>query len=284
MGLNDGFEQARSQILLMPTLSSIDKAYAMVVQDESRKMIAGNAYRQAGHIDPIALFTARPRRNFNLECEFCHLKCHTKIECYKLMKCEFCNKTGHRNPQTTYQSGSKVETGQSFTKEQYNQLLQLLNKNFTGEASVNMAGKYFCGNIALCENIELCKWIVDTGATNHMTGDKSLLKNETSVGNSGKVQLSSVKEIGKREEDLYILSVALGKKVNKAFAVTNKGSMDIWHKRTGHVPVQVLRRISSLQENISNIHSSTLSKCEIFPLARQLEYHFKLVLAEYARF
>ncbi|XP_019263436.1 PREDICTED: uncharacterized protein LOC109241171 [Nicotiana attenuata] len=304
MGLNDGFEQARSQILLMPTLSSIDKAYAMVVQDESSKMIAGNAYGQAGHTDPTALFTARPRRNYNLECEFCHLKGHTKIECYKLMKCEFCNKTGHRkencykivgyptdfkqkkkanavmvdttgqqdlrSPQATYQPGSSVETGQFFTKEQYNQLLQLLNKNSIGEASVNMAGKCFSGNISLCENLELCKWIVDTGATNHMTGDKSLLKNETSVGNSGQVQLPTgdqplfliwesvnsqedllsgrVKEIGKREEDLYILSAALGKKVNKAFAVTNKGSMDIWHKRTGHVPVQVLRRIPSLQE------------------------------------
>ncbi|XP_070008316.1 uncharacterized protein [Nicotiana sylvestris] len=96
MGLNDGFEQARSQILLMPTLLSIDKAYAMVVQDENRKMIAGNAYGQAGHTDPTALFTARPSRNFNLKCEFCHLKGHTKIECYKLMKYEFCNKTGHR--------------------------------------------------------------------------------------------------------------------------------------------------------------------------------------------
>lgn len=61
MGLNDGFEQARSQILLMPIWSSIDKAYAMVVQNESRKMIAGNAYGQAGQTDPIALFTARPR-------------------------------------------------------------------------------------------------------------------------------------------------------------------------------------------------------------------------------
>ncbi|XP_019251045.1 PREDICTED: uncharacterized protein LOC109229959 [Nicotiana attenuata] len=179
MGLNDSFEQARSQILLMPTLPSIDKAYAMVVHDESRKMIAGNAYGQSGHTDPTALFiahsTSRPRRNYNLECEFCHLKGHTKNECYKLMKCEFCNKTGHRkencykivgypfnfkqkkkanavmidttgqqdlrNPQATYQPGSSVETAQLFTKEQYNQLLQLLNKNSIGEASVNMAAR-----------------------------------------------------------------------------------------------------------------------------------------------
>ncbi|OIT01209.1 hypothetical protein A4A49_59827, partial [Nicotiana attenuata] len=174
-----------------------------------------------------------------------------------------------------------------------------------------MAGKCFCGNVALCENLELCKWIVDTGATNHMTGDKSLLKNETSVGNSGQVQLPTgdsasilhmgecqltggdvlkdvfcvpafkfnlmsvskvtedlkcsvtffpkncvfqdllsgrVKEIGRSEEDLYILSTALGKTVNRAFAATSKeGGMEIWHRRTGHVPIQVLRRIPSIQ-------------------------------------
>ncbi|XP_070014558.1 uncharacterized protein LOC142175550 [Nicotiana tabacum] len=74
MGLNDNFEQARSQILLMPTLPSIDKAYTMVVQDESRKLITGGSYGQAGHNGPTALFTAhstsRSRRNYSLECDF----------------------------------------------------------------------------------------------------------------------------------------------------------------------------------------------------------------------
>ncbi|XP_075100846.1 uncharacterized protein LOC142176651 [Nicotiana tabacum] len=55
MGLNDSFEQARSQILLMPTLPSIDKAYAMVVQEESKKSITGGSY---GHNDPTAMFIA----------------------------------------------------------------------------------------------------------------------------------------------------------------------------------------------------------------------------------
>ncbi|XP_070001964.1 uncharacterized protein LOC142166113 [Nicotiana tabacum] len=99
MGLNDNFEQARSQILLMSSLPSIDKAYAMVVQEESRKSFTGSTYGQTRHNDPTALFTAqsisRPRRNYSLECDFCHLKGHTRNECYKLIKCEFCNKTGH---------------------------------------------------------------------------------------------------------------------------------------------------------------------------------------------
>ncbi|OIS99405.1 hypothetical protein A4A49_62550, partial [Nicotiana attenuata] len=195
-----------------------------------------------------------------------------------------------------------------------------------------MAGKCFCGNVALCENLELCKWIVHTGATNHMTGDKSLLKNKTSVGNSGQVQLPTgdsasishmgdcqltggdvlkdvlcvpafkfnlmsvskvtedlkcsvtffpkccvfqdllsgrVKEIGRREEDLYILSTALGKTVNRAFAYTSKeGGMEIWHRRTGHVPIQVLRRIPSIQHYGTEGSSESLFLDKI-PVPRQ---------------
>ncbi|OIS96282.1 hypothetical protein A4A49_58614, partial [Nicotiana attenuata] len=77
-GLNDNFEQAWSQILLMPVLPSIDKAYSMVVQDESRKLIDGGTYGQAGHNDPTAHSTSRPKRNYSLEYDFCHLKGHTR--------------------------------------------------------------------------------------------------------------------------------------------------------------------------------------------------------------
>ncbi|OIS98959.1 hypothetical protein A4A49_61011, partial [Nicotiana attenuata] len=186
MGLNDNFEQARSHILLMPSLPSIDKAYAMVVQEESRKSFAGGTYGQGGLNDPTALFTAqstsKPRRNY-----MCNKTWHLKENCYKIIgyPSDFKQKKKKANvvmmdgsarqgviasPNTSmYQSSSNVEPAQVFTKEQYNQLLQLLNKGSTAGTSANME--------------------VDTGATNHMTGDKSLLKNETSVGNSGQVQL-----------------------------------------------------------------------------------------------
>ncbi|XP_016467451.1 uncharacterized protein LOC107790069 [Nicotiana tabacum] len=58
MGLSDSFEKARSQLLLLPTLPSINKAYAMLVQDESRRMITGSNYGNIGNIEPTTLFTA----------------------------------------------------------------------------------------------------------------------------------------------------------------------------------------------------------------------------------
>jgi len=43
MGLNESYLQARSQILLMSPLPSVNQAYAMIVSDESHKAVATNA-------------------------------------------------------------------------------------------------------------------------------------------------------------------------------------------------------------------------------------------------
>ncbi|XP_075080118.1 uncharacterized protein LOC142165469 [Nicotiana tabacum] len=98
MGLNDGYSQVRSQIIMKSKIPPVNQAYAMILQNESQKLVAGGGY-SAESIDPTALFSSKlgqkQRRNFNVECDFCHLKGHTKEECYKLMKCDYCNKKGH---------------------------------------------------------------------------------------------------------------------------------------------------------------------------------------------
>ncbi|KAK4724729.1 hypothetical protein R3W88_027508 [Solanum pinnatisectum] len=43
MGLNESYLQARSQILLMSPLPSVNQAYAMIVSDESHKAVATSA-------------------------------------------------------------------------------------------------------------------------------------------------------------------------------------------------------------------------------------------------
>lgn len=83
----------------MPNVPSINQAYAMVVLSESRKMITGNNYEGSSSIDLTTLFIAHssqtPKKNYNLQCNYCHLKGHTKSQCYKLIKCDFYNKSRH---------------------------------------------------------------------------------------------------------------------------------------------------------------------------------------------
>ncbi|XP_019239769.1 PREDICTED: uncharacterized protein LOC109219749 [Nicotiana attenuata] len=271
MGLSDSFEQARSQILLMPTLPSINKAYAMVVQDESRRMITGNNYGNAGNIEPTALFTAQSGNK---------QRRHLKDKCYKIVGYppDFKPK-GKANaallseqPQTTQMSNQQISNAtvpaQFFTQDQYNQLLQLLNKNSVGYANAHMAdllhNKQSVGSTG---QVQLPTG--DSATISHMgecqlTGGDTLKDvlcvpafkfNLLSVSNMTKdlkccvtffpqcfvfrdLLSGKVKGIGKEEEGLYVLSTSVGGKVNRAFAATSGAGADLCHKRTGHVPMQ----------------------------------------------
>ncbi|XP_016433405.1 uncharacterized protein LOC107759915 [Nicotiana tabacum] len=59
MGLNDGYCQSRRQILMISPIPSVKQAYALVVQGESQKLVAGGAYNPNDHMEPTALFTGR---------------------------------------------------------------------------------------------------------------------------------------------------------------------------------------------------------------------------------
>lgn len=91
---------------MMNCLPNVNQAYALIIQDESQKGIAGSV--QEG-MESLALYTSSnfrspqpnsrqvfPRRNFHsLYCDFCNMKGHTRAECNKLKKCDHCHATGH---------------------------------------------------------------------------------------------------------------------------------------------------------------------------------------------
>lgn len=100
MGLNEGYSQAKSQILMKLKVINVNQAYALIVQDESHKLVAGSNHVSAEAMESAAMFTTRnnmPRqkRNWNVECDYCHGKGHTRDGCFKLMHCGYCNKKGH---------------------------------------------------------------------------------------------------------------------------------------------------------------------------------------------
>ena len=103
MGLNDNYSQARGQILMMNILPTVNQVYALVMQDESQKGIAGTVNER---MESLALYTARnnrnqqfnniPRKNYqSLYCDFCNMEGHIKTDCNKLKKCDHCHATGH---------------------------------------------------------------------------------------------------------------------------------------------------------------------------------------------
>ncbi|XP_075095518.1 uncharacterized protein LOC142173770 [Nicotiana tabacum] len=96
IGLNDTYAPQKSQILMMNPTPTIDQAYSMLIQEERQRLnsnlgvqsgILGSAPMDGEFSAMISINTSntRPMRNGNLKCDYCHMKEHTKENCYKLI-------------------------------------------------------------------------------------------------------------------------------------------------------------------------------------------------------
>ncbi|XP_070029992.1 uncharacterized protein [Nicotiana sylvestris] len=280
------YSQARSQILMKSKVINVNQVYALIVQDESQKLVAGSNYVTTETMELAALFTARnnmpkQKRSWGMEYDYCHGKGHTRDGYFKLMHCGYCNKKGHLkencNKLIGYPAGFKSKARANV--EQYNMLLNMLSKASTFETSANLA--------------------VDTGATNHMTGNESFLLDDGKVGSAGKMPTGEfakvtkignshlgggdtlkddlctgkVKATGSREDDLYILRTHHKEaRINreKAMTVEQMEEPEIWHKRLGHVPMAVIRKISSFR----NKDAFPLHHCDVCQLSRKTRLPF----------
>ncbi|XP_070009654.1 uncharacterized protein [Nicotiana sylvestris] len=95
IGLNEYFSQARSQITMIYHIPSVNKAYFMIIDQESRRNLA-NFTQVTGSIESTVLFSNRggnyvgtnfklgPKRNI-LVCDYYHMRGHTKENYYKLV-------------------------------------------------------------------------------------------------------------------------------------------------------------------------------------------------------
>ncbi|OIT27038.1 hypothetical protein A4A49_63573, partial [Nicotiana attenuata] len=168
----------------------------------SRNNIGNNSYR--GNY---------PSKRARLFCDYCKKQGHTRDKCYKLhgFPQDFKFTKGknvasaanvHGGIEEMVSGGhSEMDVGdqgvgiQNLTKEQYNQLLHLL-KNFHGGNAIEVSNNItsgaanFAGILACSTHKEIigtlsCKcfkssakyWILDSGATNHMSYNKTLLTN-----------------------------------------------------------------------------------------------------------
>ncbi|KAM3327880.1 hypothetical protein P3S68_033342 [Capsicum galapagoense] len=217
MGLNDSYIQARSQILLMTPLPSINQAYSMLVSDECQKGLAATSgvlgappvmSNGIGNYDSTALYSSRPntvqryKKNYNVQCDFCKMKGHAKENCYKIigypndrfkkrgggsnsgahqdhtsidnqsmMESRECAKVQDQPSTSTAAPNNQMQMPCFFTKDQYDQIVSMLNNVSNTTSMANTAGM----NTTMSSRDIKKGWIIDTGATNHMVADPDLL-------------------------------------------------------------------------------------------------------------
>ncbi|OIS95931.1 hypothetical protein A4A49_58602, partial [Nicotiana attenuata] len=163
VGLNESYSHVRSQVLLKTPVLTVNQAYALVIQKESQRTLGAK----------------RP----GLICEFCGYKGHLKENCYKIIGYPPDFRSKKKAPTqgvkpyanaATAEKGNASSTqstqGNFFTEDQYKQLLNLLNKQDTGDCHSLMAGIN-----ALLSNAFDCEWILDSGASHHINFHKEIM-------------------------------------------------------------------------------------------------------------
>ncbi|XP_019255014.1 PREDICTED: uncharacterized protein LOC109233584 [Nicotiana attenuata] len=187
----------------MVPVPSVNKVYSILMEHESQKtMASASASLDAGEM--AAIMTNRvgnqqkPKKNYNLYCDYHKLKGHTRDICYKLVGYPNDHKFKKKyNPQGTANMATEhpapatftsTPTAPTFIPEQYQQILQLLNSEPT-EVTANAAELETSTITCLMTCLNQGVWIIDSGASNHMTPRLDLLHNVVSLNKSRSVHL-----------------------------------------------------------------------------------------------
>ncbi|XP_075083645.1 uncharacterized protein LOC142167379 [Nicotiana tabacum] len=246
-------------------------------------------------------------RKNQVQCEYYHYKGHTKKNCYKLQGYPsnfkgkkkgqnfrvyansvsspmFPNASEPRYQQGSYGTQSGIQQVQHsympqfvqttpnnslaapfFTKEHYQQILQMLAKgNGEGpEPSTKLAAADFKYNLLSVSQL-----------TKELQCMVAFFPNFCIFQD---LYSGQVKGIGKEEHDLYILQGgsshdSTATPDNKCAHTTSlPDSAVVWHRRLGHAPIDVIRKLDAL----STLKTGT-QYCPVCPVAKQTKLHFPL--------
>nr|XP_016508254.1 PREDICTED: uncharacterized protein LOC107825855 [Nicotiana tabacum] len=274
MGFSESYEQARSQILMMIPLLTVNKAYSMLMEHESQRAMS-NHHDSAEENEVVALMSTRtaggqfrPKKNYNLQCDFCKMKGHTRENCYKIVgyTADFKHKRSggyssansvmieEANPQmqgnmNIPNMSSHAEKDNSlgygiehiFIEDQFNQILKLLNKEEVQETTANMASVFFPGFCMLQD-----------------------------------LYTGKLKGIGKEANGLYLLTSTTSSKgqglVPQSMNVRlDQNTLQLWHRRMGHPSSRVMKHVLNVIEELCR---SVINSCEICPIAKQAKLPF----------
>ncbi|KAL5741619.1 hypothetical protein ACOSP7_028351 [Xanthoceras sorbifolium] len=199
LGLNLNLDEVRGRILVTKPLPNIREVFSEVRREESIKKVMMGSHVKTKSTNPtieISALAARPNLyNFNDHqqrkgrpwCDHCRRLGHTKETCWKIHR-KLANwkpnqANNDRESRSNMVSGTADSTkSNTFSKEHMDMLQRLFNMSPASPTTSvvgtdSLAQK---GNFLQALNMKKEKsssWIVDSGASDHMTGDISVFKN-----------------------------------------------------------------------------------------------------------
>ncbi|XP_075102891.1 uncharacterized protein LOC142177593 [Nicotiana tabacum] len=285
----------------------MNQAYATIVSDGSQKSMAANAGilgsnpgTNVGTYDTTLYTrtTEKFKKSYNLYCDYCKLKGHTKENYYKLVGYpqDFKPKMRRGTVNNGNNAAYNVVTDHGATQTDqlgYNEYTIVAQQNFLcqhkchcASSSANVAGIY---NALLASSSS--KWIIDIEATSHMVADIDMIDSSTArqpqhpkkvYMTNGDLELFSgkMKEIGRESCGLYIFECSETKRKEDIMLAArsedsqmnlNMADVAPLHKRFGHVSTKVLKKPIHVN---ADIIASKLDKCIVCPCAKQTRLPF----------
>lgn len=207
MGLNESYSHVRSDILLKVVVPTVNQVYATVIQEESQRSLGVMDL----HKEPLTMMvnrrqTFKGKKLWNTTCEHCGYKNHLSKDCYRIVGYpnnfksrrkqgdtyggnpgyrgqgdtgsthRFNNQNSSFRSYANYASNAGHRDELTLTEEEYNHVQNLMHNTTStdvgdgSECKANLAG-----NVFLTPTDYECSWIIDLGATHHITSSKDLL-------------------------------------------------------------------------------------------------------------
>ncbi|PKI73995.1 hypothetical protein CRG98_005612 [Punica granatum] len=231
MGLNSEFATVRSNILSMDPFPSLNRVYQMICQDERQRAVARSHESQGMEAAafaakaPVESKPAVQQGGNRPQCDFCNRIGHTRSTCYKLhgrptnidgqrgfsgwdnqlkpgsskgwkgtTGKKQSNAYGRRstggfnqaNAVQMSQNSTQPSTTLPFSEAQLQRLLSLAGPDEEGETQI---GNHFV--FIRCNET----WIIDTGASRHMTGCSHLLFDSSTLQGDSPVFIPNGKSV-----------------------------------------------------------------------------------------
>ncbi|KAG6492095.1 hypothetical protein ZIOFF_047045 [Zingiber officinale] len=204
-GLNVEFDEVRGRIIGGRPLPSLGEVFSEVIREESRRnvmlgkkgpttIIKGSALTSTGsNIRRGTANLRKPEEKSVLWCDFCNKPRHTRETCWTIhdKPANFKGKSGEKNGRIFPTANEAMTTASTITKEHLEQLLALLTSNpssSTPNVSVAHTGNEI---IAFpCGFGISAPWIIDFGASAHMTNSLKLLKLYSPCPENKKVKIA----------------------------------------------------------------------------------------------